>query len=61
MQEETYSGEDVQYRIADTLQSLAERLALKYGRPLGGPPEAAHSDTTDQQGETTSHRTSYSC
>jgi hypothetical protein len=38
LQDESYSGEEIQYRIADTLQTIAERLAQKYG-PQKAPAE----------------------
>ena len=51
-QDESYSGEEVQYRIADTLQTIAERLAQKYGpQPASTEPGYREVPITTDQGD----------
>jgi hypothetical protein len=57
-QDETYSGEEIQYRIADTLQTIAERLAQKYGPQ---PASAGIPLTTDTEDKWSSQLSSQLC
>ena len=59
-QDESYSGEEVQYRIADTLQTIAERLAQKYGpQPASTEPGYREVPITTDQGDQWSSQLSH--